>query len=144
MIWAFLAAVAGGVAIAMQAPINARLAAHAGDGIAATAISFGVGFAALVLLTVARGAVPSLERFAGMPWWALTGGLYGAVFVWSALSAVGTLGAATLAGALILGQMSAALVLDATGAFGLVMREVSPQRIAAVVLVAAGVVLSRV
>lgn len=143
MIWPLLATVAAGVAITMQAPINARLSAHAGDGMAAAAISFGVGLALLVALTAFRGAIPSVERLAGVPWWAWTGGLFGAGYVWAALWSVGSLGAITLAAALILGQMVAALLVDATGAFGLDVREITPQRFAAVALVAAGVVLSR-
>jgi bacterial/archaeal transporter family-2 protein len=143
MIWALLATVAGGVALAVQAPINGRLAAHAGDSMAATAISFGVGFALLVALTAARGAIPAPHRLVEVPWWAWLGGVLGAFYVWSALWSVGILGVVTLMAALILGQMTAALVLDATGAFGLTVREISPQRILAAVLVAAGVILSR-
>jgi transporter family-2 protein len=143
MIWAILASVAGGIALAVQAPINGRLSAHVGDSMAATAISFGVGLAILVTLTVLRGAVPSPDRFAGIPWWVWTGGALGAFYVWSALWSVSRLGVVTLIAALILGQMTAALVLDAIGAFGVPAREVSPQRIAAVALVVAGVVMSR-
>ena len=143
MIWALLAIFASGVAITVQAPINSRLSTHVGDGMAAAAISFGVGLALLVAVTAFRGAVPSAERLAGVPWWAWTGGIFGAGYVWAALWAVGSLGAVTLAAALILGQMVAALLVDATGAFGLAVREITPQRFAAVALVAAGVVLSR-
>lgn len=143
MIWALLAIFASGVAIAVQAPINARLSAHVGDGMAATAISFGVGLALLVALTALRGAVPSVDRLAGVPWWAWTGGLFGAGYVWAALWSVGSLGAVTMAAGLVLGQMVAALVVDATGAFGLTVREITPQRVTAVALVATGVVLSR-
>jgi bacterial/archaeal transporter family-2 protein len=57
---------------------------------------------------------------------------------------VHVLGVVTMVAALILGQLLAALALDATGAFGLAVREISPTRVAAVALVAAGLVLSRV
>lgn len=143
MLWALIAIFAGGFAIAVQAPINARLSAHVGDGMAAAAISFGVGFLLLAAVTLMRGAVPATERLAAVPWWAWTGGTFGTLYVWAALWSVSSLGVVTMVAALILGQMSAALLLDATGAFGLAVREVSPQRIGAVVLVAAGVVLSR-
>ena len=143
MIWALLASFAGGIALALQAPINGRLSAHAGDSMAATAISFAVGLAILVTLTALRGEIPSLDRLSGIPWWAWTGGALGAFYVWSALWSVGTLGVVTLIAALILGQMAAALLMDAIGAFGLAAREISAQRVAAVALVATGVVLSR-
>jgi transporter family-2 protein len=143
MIWSLIAVFAGGMAIAFQAPINARLGTQLGDGLAAATVSFGVGFALLAALAVARGSVPPLERFAGVPWWAWTGGALGCVYVWSALWSVGRLGVVTLVAALILGQMTAALVLDMTGALGLAAREVTPTRLVAVTLVAVGVVLSR-
>jgi bacterial/archaeal transporter family-2 protein len=143
MIWALLAIFAGGVAITVQAPINARLAAHLGDGMAAAAVSFAVGFVLLAAATAARGQIPSLERLAGLPWWAWTGGTLGVVYVWAAIWSVSALGAVTLVAALILGQMPAALLIDATGAFGLAVREVTPLRLVAVALVGGGVVLSR-
>lgn len=143
MIWSLIAIFAGGMAIAFQAPINARLGVHLGDGLAAATLSFAVGFVLLALIAVGRGGLPPLERFAGVPWWAWTGGALGTVYVWSALWSVGRLGVVTLVAALILGQMTAALLLDMTGAFGLAAREITPTRLVAVALVVAGVVLSR-
>jgi transporter family-2 protein len=143
MIWAIIASIVGGIAVAMQAPINGRLSAGLGDSMAAAAVSFAVGLGALVAMSLVRGAVPSAERIASVPWWAWTGGLLGAFYVWSALWSVAKLGVVTLISALILGQMAAALAIDAIGAFGVPGRAVSAQRIAAVALVAAGLVLSR-
>ena len=59
--------------------------------------------------------------------------------IWS----VAILGVVTMIAALILGQLVAALLLDASGAFGLPVKEISLTRIGAVALVAAGLVLSR-
>ncbi|MGR3490637.1 MAG: DMT family transporter [Shimia sp.] len=132
----------GGACIAIQAPINARLASHVGDPVAAAAISFLVGFMVLAAVTLARGAVPGVSAL-DAPWWAWVGGALGAIYVWAAVWSVGTLGVVTLVAALIFGQLSAALVLDAIGAFGMQVREISWTRIGAVILVAAGLVLSR-
>ncbi|MDG4649892.1 DMT family transporter [Roseibacterium sp. SDUM158017] len=134
----------GGAASALQAPINARLAAHAGDPVAAAALSFGVGVLLLSALALLRSGLPEGSALAAAPWWAWAGGAFGAVYVWSALATVGTLGAVTMVAALILGQLSAALVIDATGGFGLAVREIDWTRIAAVGFVAMGLVLSRV
>lgn len=133
----------GGVCIAVQAPINARLAGHVGDPVAAAAISFLVGFLVLGALTVARGTVPGADAAASAPWWAWAGGALGAVYVWAAVWSVGALGVVTMVAALIFGQLVAALLLDATGAFGMAVREISPTRLGAVALVGAGLVLSR-
>ncbi len=144
LIWVAMAAIAiGGAAIATQAPINARLASHVGDPVAAAAISFLVGFLVLAAVAVARGAVPGLGEMAAAPWWAWIGGALGAIYVWAAVWSVGTLGVVTMVAALIFGQLAAALFLDAVGAFGLQVREISLTRIAAVCLVGAGLVLSR-
>ena len=138
-----LAVFAGGACIAVQAPINARLARPMGDPVLAAAISFGVGFAVLTVVAALRGALPGLANAGAVPWWAWTGGALGAVYVWAAVWSVGTLGVVTLVAALIAGQMTAALLLDATGAFGIPVHAIDWKRILAVALVGAGVVLSR-
>jgi transporter family-2 protein len=110
----------------------------------AAAISFLVGFLVLGALTTGARRVPvNGLRWRDRPWWAWAGGALGAVYVWAAASSVGTLGVVTLVAALVFGQLAAALVLDAPGAFGMAVREVSWTRIAAVALVGAGLILSR-
>ena len=138
-----LAIFVGGACIATQAPINARLGRSMGDPVLAAAISFGVGFAVLAVVAAFRGTLPGLANAGAVPWWAWIGGALGAVYVWAAVWSVGTLGVVTLVAALIAGQMTAALVLDATGAFGVPVHAIDWKRILAVVLVAGGVVLSR-
>jgi len=140
---ALLAIATGDACIAIQAPINARLGTHVGDPVTAAAISFIVGAIVLSGLVLLRGAVPGGAQIAALPWWAWIGGALGAVYVWAAVWSVGTLGVVTMVAALIFGQLTAALVLDAIGAFGLQVREISWTRIGAVALVAAGLVLSR-
>ncbi|MEJ6390722.1 DMT family transporter [Gymnodinialimonas ulvae] len=142
-LFALIAIAVGGACISTQAPINARLGSHVGDPVAAAAISFIVGAIALSLIVMLRGAVPSAGQMASAPWWAWVGGALGAVYVWAAVWSVGTLGVLTMVAALIFGQLAAALLLDAIGAFGLQVREISWTRIAAIALVAAGLVLSR-
>ncbi len=141
--WTALAAIViGGIGLAVQGPINATLARAAG-GLAAATVSFGVGFAVLVALTLLRGGVPEAAALKALPWWAWTGGFLGAYFVWATLTHVGTLGVLTMAAAVVLGQLLAAMALDATGAFGLGVQAVSLPRLLAVALVAGGLVLSR-
>jgi transporter family-2 protein len=140
---ALAAIVTGGIAIAVQAPLNARLGAAVGDPVAAAAVSFGVGFVVLAVLTVARGSVPAPGTLAALPAWLWIGGVLGAIYVVASVWSVAVLGVVTMIAALILGQLVAALVLDATGAFGVPVKEISLTRIGAVVLVGAGLVLSR-
>lgn len=131
-----------GAALAFQAPINAVLANNIGDPVWAAATSFGVGFALLTFIALMRGSAPDLTQFQNVPWWALTGGVLGAAWVLAALWSVSTLGALTMFSAMILGQMLAALAIDATGVMGLTVRDISLTRIAAIICVAIGVILS--
>lgn len=143
MIWAVLAVVLGGVAVAVQAPINAALGRELGAMVPAAAVSFGVGFLVLIAASTLLGQSGVFLKLASAPAWTLVGGALGAVYVLSAILGVGTLGVVTMVAALVLGQMAAAMVIDSTGSLGMELREISPQRIAAAGLVAAGLVLSR-
>jgi bacterial/archaeal transporter family-2 protein len=133
----------GGIALSTQAPLNAALARTLQQPLAAAAVSFGVGLVVLVLLSVALGGTAPLARITQAPGWQLLGGFLGAYYVWSVIFGVPTLGVVTTAAALILGQMVAALFIDTTGWFGLAVQALTPQRVAAAGLVAAGLVLSR-
>ena len=133
----------GGIALAVQAPINAALGHSVGDGLSAAMISFGIGFLLLLALVIARGALPSLAIAKAVPWWCWIGGAFGAFYVWAVLWSVPKLGVVTTFAVLILGQLGAALILDALGAFGLPVKEITLQRVGAVALVCGGLVLSR-
>ena len=127
----------------MQAPINAALGRGLGAAVPAAAVSFGVGFAVLLVLSLLQGLGGSYLKLTQVPLWTLAGGLLGAWYVFSAIWGVSSLGVVTMVAAMILGQMAAAMVIDATGALGMAVREITPQRIAATGLVMAGLVLSR-
>ncbi|MEM7490470.1 MAG: DMT family transporter [Pseudomonadota bacterium] len=132
-----------GVGFAIQAPLNASLGKQIGSGVAAAAISFGVGFAALLVLTLAFGDGAALGRAAGVPVLYWMGGFLGAAVVWAMLWSVPVIGILTAFAALLLGQLGAALVLDALGAFGAPVTPITWRRVAALVLVAGGLILSR-
>lgn len=135
--------VVAGAATALQAPINSSLGRTLENTISAAAFSFGVGFIVLLILTFTTGGAASFARFSDVTWWQLIGGFLGAFYVWATLWGVPTLGVVTTIAALILGQMVIALILDTFGPFGLQVKDISPQRIAAVILVSFGIILSR-
>lgn len=136
--------IAVGAALAMQAPINAALAREVGDPTAAAAISFAIGFVVLATIAWYRGAgVTAITSLGGVPWWALMGGVLGALWIWAAIWSLPRLGVVTMFGAMILGQLIAAMVLDARGSFGMEARPIDLTRLMAVAMVAGGVVLSK-
>ena len=143
MWWIILAVVLGGAAISLQAPINAALARELGAPVPAAAVSFGVGFLVLVSVALLQGQGGAFLKLSQVPTWTLVGGVLGAWYVFTAVWGVGSLGVVTLVAALILGQMAAAMLIDATGALGMAVREITPTRLAAAGLVTAGLLLSR-
>lgn len=137
-----LAVLLAGLCVAVQAPTNGRLAAASGSVLFASLVSFAVGTAVLFAIWLAMGrAVPS--TIAGVPGWAWLGGFYGAVYVAVMAFAVPGLGVATALSIAIAAQLVAALLIDATGLFGLDLRPLTLARAGGVFLVIIGVVLAR-
>jgi transporter family-2 protein len=129
--------------VALQAPTNAILAKAGGSPILAALISFTVGTVALLMVWVATPNRPGSSAFAGLPWYAWIGGLYGAMFVAVAAYAAPKIGIASLITIGIAGQIAMALLLDHVGAMGLTRDPITVGRVAGAVLVIAGVVLVR-
>ena len=140
---AIVVVIAAGGAAALQAPVNATLGRVMESTLAAAAVSFGIGFLMLFAVSMLSGNAAAFGRLHAITSWHLLGGVLGAFYVWSMLWGVPTLGVVTAIAALILGQMVVALVIDTGGYFGLPQIELSATRIGAVVLVSAGLVLSR-
>jgi transporter family-2 protein len=143
LVGALLGAFVSGCFIAVQAPTNALLARGAGSAVNAALVSFAVGTLALFAAALALGARPAPAALRTLPWYAWTGGLYGAVFVAMAAWAAPRLGVTLFLTLAVAGQLAAALYLDATGAFGLARVGIGPTRLAGIGLVLAGVVLVR-
>jgi transporter family-2 protein len=143
LLFALIGAFVGGTLVALQAPTNAMLARAAGSPVNAAFISFAVGTLALVAVAMALGVRPNGGEVRALPWYAWTGGLYGAVFVAVAAFAAPRMGVTYFLMVAIAGQLAMALLLDRFGAFGLPRVEISPTRIAGVLLVLAGAFLVR-
>jgi transporter family-2 protein len=138
---AVLFGIGAGCLVGMQAPINSRLGKTVGSLQAAT-FSFLVGTAVLLAITLfVSGGLGALGNVGRAPWWALVGGLLGAVYVSVALVAVRTLGASGLTAVVIAGQLAISVVIDRFGLLGVARAPVGAQRIAGLVLLVAGVVL---
>jgi transporter family-2 protein len=130
-----------GVLVGMQAPVNARLGRAVG-GVQAASISFLVGTVALLsIAAVVHGGWGNYSKVAGAPWWALIGGLLGAVYVTVAILTVRTLGASSLTAAVITGQLIISVAIDRFGLLGIARQPVGAQRIIGLVLLVAGVAL---
>lgn len=135
----FLGVIAG-CGIAMQVGVNSQLRRVLQSANLAALISFTVGTVALIaLILVLRAPVPPRATFAAVPWWAWTGGLLGAFYVASSTVVATELGATTLLGLALAGQLATAVVLDHFGWLGLPENPLTWTRLAGVALVGAGV-----
>jgi bacterial/archaeal transporter family-2 protein len=134
-----LTAVAGGL-IAAQAPINAGLGKATGS-MAAALVSFTVGTLALATVVVLSGKAGGLTSTFDVSWYYLLGGFLGALYVFNALVAVSVIGAGGVAAATVFGQLTASVVIDRLGLFGLDEVPLSPERVLGVGLLLAGTVL---
>jgi len=143
VLFALAAAFVSGGFIAVQAPTNALLARGVGSPVNAALISFIVGSLALFALALVLGARPAEGAVRSVPWYAWTGGFYGAVFVTVAAFAAPRLGVTFFLMVAIGGQLAMALFLDRIGAFGIDKVDVSATRLAGVALVLAGAFLVR-
>jgi transporter family-2 protein len=146
VIWAYLLfAFVAGVALTIQAGVNAELAHWLHSPLQAAFVSFLVG--ALLLLVVTAAAqtpLPSWSRLGDAPWWVWVGGSLGALYVTASIVTAPRLGAAALIAIIVAGQALASLVVDHFGWVGFEPRHISGGRIAGMALVGAGVVLVRV
>jgi transporter family-2 protein len=134
-----LMALTGGL-IAMQAPINAGLGRQTGS-IAAAFISFGIGTVLLAVIMVVAGQASGLSAALDVRWYYLIGGILGAAYVFSALTAVSSIGAGAVAAATITGQLTLSVILDRLGFLGLEQQAITAPRVLGIVLLLAGTFL---
>ena len=129
----------GGVAVALQPSINARLAQKVG-AYESSLISFVVGTLCMLAVVMVAGR-GSLRSVADASWWELTGGLLGAFFVTMTIIAVPRVGTAAVMAIIIAGQLSAGALLDQFGVFGLRQVAFTPLRGLGIALLCLGAAL---
>ena len=131
----------GGAVLPLQALINARLGGSMNGPVWAATVSFAVGTVGLLAFLLAqRTPVPTLAQAATVPAWAWVGGLLGAFYVAAATTTVSSLGAAAMISLVILGQMTASLLLDHFGVLS-AGSPVTPARFAGALMLFGGAML---
>lgn len=137
-------AVLAGVSVVTQQILNANLRAALSSATWSGFASYFVGLACMAVLALAlREPPPSVALLRQVPWWAWTGGLFGAIFIGLAILLVPQLGAATFIVLVVAGQMLASIAFDHFGWLGLDPRPVDFSRLLGIVLLIGGVVLIR-
>lgn len=143
--WIALALAAGAV-LPIQGAVNGLLQSELQAPFAVGLISFVVAtlsMGAVLVLVLSYGAAPrpSLTRLPIMPWWGWLGGVAGAVYVTTVFTAMPAIGAAATVGLTVAGQQIASVLVDRYGLLRLPRRQISPLRLAGVVVLLAGVVV---
>src|SRR5262249_52955256 len=95
------------------------------------------------LATVLREPIPSFNTILRVPWWAWSGGVFGAIFIALSIVTIPKWGAAAYLALLVTGQMVAALAIDHFGWLGIPQRPIDLPRLLGVALLVGGVVLIR-
>jgi transporter family-2 protein len=141
LIFCFLA-VGAGVSVAVQQILNANLRSQIGSPWWAGFVSYLVGMTVMLTAALAikgpRLADVLSARTAPMSW---AGGVFGAVFVGTAILLIPRLGVATVLALVVVGQMAASVGIDHFGLFGAAPHPASLPRLAGAALLVAGVIL---
>jgi bacterial/archaeal transporter family-2 protein len=137
-------AILGGVSVAIQQVLNANLRVALDSAAWSGFVSYFVGVACMALLALAlRDPIPSVAVAARVPWWAFSGGLFGATFIALAIFLIPKPGAASFIVLLVTGQMLAPMMVDHFGWFGLPEHPIDLPRIVGTALLIRGCVLIR-
>ena len=138
-----LAATAG-ISLVVQQALNANLRAALNSAAWSGIMSYFIGVICMAALALAlQDPIPSVATAARIPWFAWSGGLFGAIFVVLAIFLIPQLGAAAFFALLIAGQMLGSIAFDHFGLLGVPVHPVSAVRVIGAALFVGGVVLIR-
>ncbi|WP_121021648.1 DMT family transporter [Helicobacter vulpis] len=140
MFYAF--ALLAGMALSLQAPINAALARDMGGlPVFAAFFSFFVGTLCLLVLARVFHQIPSgtLKLLWHQEWWKYIGGILGSFVVFTTIISAPKIGLAPMLVFLLVGQLCMGLFLDSIGAFGLVPKTISLSKVIGLGVIIAGI-----
>lgn len=132
-----------GCLLGSQPSVNGSLGKSLSHPLQASLISFGSGFAILLLLNMAMGLFPLqlTQKASSLPWWIWMGGSIGVVMVSTSLFFVPRIGSLPWFAAVMTGQTVIALFLDHYGLLGNPKSPVSIMRVIGTALLVIGVLV---
>jgi bacterial/archaeal transporter family-2 protein len=135
-------AVAAGLAGSIQVAIMSRLGERIGVLEALAFAATLTAAVAVVILVLFRHSLGGFGQAVHQPWWMLTGGLLGALIVFTITFAGPRIGVAATVGIIIAMQLVAAAAIDRWGLFGQDKIALHWPRVLGILLLAAGAALS--
>ena len=137
-------AISAGISLVVQQALNTNLRTALSSAAWSGFMSYVLGMVCMAGLAVLlRDPIPSIATASRIPWFAWSGGVFGAIFIGLGIFLVPQLGAATFFALLIAGQMFGSIAFDHFGLLGVPVHPVSAVRLAGAALLVAGVVLIR-
>ena len=137
-IFAFVA----GTLITCQVGSNSQLKKSLGQPLPALLVNYALGIVSVLLYTFLKQVpIPSGAKAFQTPWWGWLGGLFGAVYGLAAIVLASQLGAATLTGLVVTGQLICSVILDHFGWLSFDVHPASWARIAGCALMVIGLIL---
>jgi len=128
--------------ITFQVGSNSQLKKSLGQPLISLIVNYLVGISAAVTYTlIKREPFPSLSQAAGVPWWGWIGGLFGALYGFTAILLASQMGAATLTALVVTGQIVASVILDHYGWLGFDPHPASIWRVAGCMCMVLGLFL---
>ena len=140
--WIFPFIILGGALQSCGAAMNGQLNKSLVNPWLASAVSFAlITFFFITIFLVLPHPLPTSKDLATMPWWAVFGGLVGAVQVFAGLTLVQRVGAGPFVGFTVTAALIASLAIDHFGSFRMPTHPLNVWRAAGGLLLIGGVTL---
>lgn len=143
--WLIIIAVLVGGLVPLQSTINAYLGGYMKTPLAATFINFlgGTLIVLVVLGILFRHQLPTFTELGQVPWYLFFGGLLGATFVTTIVMLTPKIGVTNMLVGAMVGQLIISLFFDHFGWMNLTPHPISWQRVAGVIFLIIGVILTQ-
>lgn len=140
--WIIPFIILGGALQACGAAMNGQLKQHLVNPYLASTVSFAlITFFFAALFLILPNPLPTTKDIAGLPWWAVIGGLVGAVQVYAGLTQVNKVGAGLFMGFTVTASLVASLAIDHFGLFRMQQHPINLARCVGGLLLIGGVTL---
>lgn len=138
----YLLSLLAGIAVAVQTGVNSQLRYDTNNPILTALISFATGTVALVILYfIFFRQSPAFPQDYTFAWWKFIGGLCGVLYITAVVIAAPRIGAANALGFIVVGQFTAAIIIDHFGWMGMPIKPISFYRLGGIALLMIGVYL---
>ncbi len=142
--WQLMAVLSGCLSASITGAY-AQLSSIVGNPVQATTVAFFVATMALLLFCTCLGKTQLVGKAFSRdyPWWMWTGGLCGAIIVFSNAWLVPKVGVGVFSMALLVGQLALSMLMEHRGWLGAPRKSITWQKIVGILLMLAGVALIR-